>query len=133
MLALFGVRPHRSKSFRLSTDLLFVDKAKDIVGLYLNPPDHAVALCVDEKTPIQALERTQPVLPLGLGYLESVTHDYVWRGTTPLFAALDIANSQILPGKINPSSRPITPERNHLSGPLQARSSLCKTTCRTGQ
>ncbi|GFE77308.1 hypothetical protein NTCA1_49570 [Novosphingobium sp. TCA1] len=75
MLTLFGVQPHRSKSFKLSTDPLFVDKVKDIVGLYLNPPDHAVVLCVDEKTQIQALERTQPVLPLGLGYLEGVTHD----------------------------------------------------------
>ena len=96
MLALFGVQPHRSKSFKLSTDPLFVDKVKDIVGLYLNPPDHAVVLCVDEKTQIQALERTQPVLPLGLGYLEGVTHDYVRHGTTTLFAALDIANGQVL-------------------------------------
>ena len=96
MLALFGVQPHRSKSFKLSTDPLFVDKVKDIVGLYLNPPDHAVVLCVDEKSQIQALERTQPVLPLGLGYLEGVTHDYVRHGTTTLFAALDIANGQVL-------------------------------------
>uniref|UniRef100_UPI0009EDB8CE IS630 family transposase n=1 Tax=Gluconobacter thailandicus TaxID=257438 RepID=UPI0009EDB8CE len=96
MLALFGVQPHRSKSFRLSTDPLFVDKVKDIVSLYLNPPDHAVVLCVDEKTQIQALERTQPVLPLGLGYLKGVTHDYVRHGTTTLFAALDIANCQVL-------------------------------------
>jgi len=96
MLTLFGVQPHRSKSFRLSTDPLFVEKVKDIVGLYLNPPDHAVVLCVDEKTQIQALERTQPVLPLGLGYLEGVTHDYVRHGTTTLFAALDIANGQVL-------------------------------------
>jgi len=96
MLALFGIQPHRSKSFKLSTDPLFVDKVKEIVGLYLNPPDHAVVLCVDEKTQIQALERTQPVLPLGLGYLEGVTHDYVRHGTRTLFAALDIANGQVL-------------------------------------
>jgi putative transposase len=96
MLALFGVQPHRSKSFKLSTDPRFVDKVKDIVGLYLNPPDHAVVLCVDEKSQIQALERTQPVLPLGLGYIEGVTHDYVRHGTTTLFAALDIANGQVL-------------------------------------
>jgi putative transposase len=96
MLALFGVQPHRSKGFKLSTDPLFVDKVRDIVGLYLNPPDHAVVLCVDEKTQIQALERTQPMLPLGLGYLEGVTHDYVRHGTTTLFAALDIANGQVL-------------------------------------
>lgn len=96
MLALFGVQPHRSKSFKLSTDPLFVDKVKDIVGLYLNPPDHAVVLCVDEKTQIQALERTQPILPLGLGYIEGVTHDYIRHGTTTLFAALDIANGQVM-------------------------------------
>lgn len=96
MLALFGVQPHRSKSFKLSSDPLFVEKVKDIVGLYLNPPDHAVVLCVDEKRQIQALERTQPVLPLGLGYIEGITHDYVRHGTTTLFAALDIANGRVL-------------------------------------
>lgn len=85
MLALFGVQPHRSRTFKLSTDPLFVDKVKDIVGLYLNPPDHAVVLCVDEKTQIQALERTQPMLPLGFGYIEGVTHDYIRHGTTTLF------------------------------------------------
>jgi putative transposase len=95
-LDLFGVKPHRSKSFKLSTDPLFVDKVKDIVGLYLNPPDHAVVLCVDEKSQIQALERTQPMLPMGLGYLEGITHDYKRHGTTTLFAALDIANGQVL-------------------------------------
>jgi putative transposase len=96
MLALFGVQPHRSKSFKLSTDPLFIEKVSDIVGLYLNPPDHAVVLCVDEKSQIQALERTQPVLPLGLGYIEGITHDYVRHGTTTLFAALDIANGRVL-------------------------------------
>jgi transposase len=95
MFALFGVQPHRAKSFQLSTDPLFVDKVRDIVGLYLNPPDHAVVLCVDEKSQIQALERTQPVLPLGLGYVEGVTHNYVRHGTTTLFAALDIANGRV--------------------------------------
>ena len=96
MLSLFGVQPHRSKSFKLSTDPAFVEKVRDIVGLYLNPPDNAVVLCVDEKTQIQALERTQPILPLGLGYAEGVTHDYIRHGTTTLFAALDIANGQII-------------------------------------
>jgi putative transposase len=96
MLALFGVQPHRSKSFKLSTDPFFVEKVKDIVGLYLDPPDHAVVLCVDEKSQIQALERTQPVLPLGLGYIEGITHDYTRHGTTTLFAALDIANGRVL-------------------------------------
>lgn len=96
MLVLFGVQPHRSRSFKLSTDPAFVEKVKDIVGLYLNPPDHALVLCVDEKSQIQALERTQPVLPLGLGYIEGATHDYIRHGTTTLFAALDIANRQVL-------------------------------------
>jgi len=73
-----------------------IDKVRDIVGLYLNPPDKAVVLCVDEKSQIQALERTQPMLPLGLGYIEGVTHDYVRHGTTTLFAALDIANGKVL-------------------------------------
>jgi putative transposase len=94
--ALFGVQPHRSKHFKLSTDPEFVDKVRDIVGLYLNPPDHALVLCVDEKTQIQALERSQPILPLGLGYIEGVTHDYYRHGTTTLFAALDIANGQVI-------------------------------------
>lgn len=96
MFQLFGVQPHRAKTFKLSTDPFFVDKVKDIVGLYLNPPDKAVVLCVDEKSQIQALERTQPMLPLGLGYIEGVTHDYVRHGTTTLFAALDIANGKVL-------------------------------------
>ena len=69
---------------------------RDIVGLYLNPPDHALVLCVDEKTQVQALERRQPMLPLGLGYIEGVTHDYIRHGTTTLFAALDIANGQVM-------------------------------------
>src|SRR5271165_6238901 len=92
----FGIQPHRSKSFQLSTDPLFIDKVRDIVGLYLNPPDHAAVLCVDEKSQVQALERTQPVLPLGLGYIEGVTHNYIRHGTTTLFAALDIANGRVL-------------------------------------
>lgn len=94
-LALFGVQPHRSKSFKLSTDPFFIEKVRDVVGLYLNPPDNALVLCVDEKSQVQALERTQPLLPMGLGYVEGVTHDYVRHGTTTLFAALDIANGQV--------------------------------------
>lgn len=81
--------------FKLSTDPFFVEKVRDVVGLYLNPPDNAMVLCVDEKSQIQALDRTQPVLPLGLGYVEGVTHDYVRHGTTTLFAALDIATDQM--------------------------------------
>ena len=88
--ALFGLQPHRSKTFKLSTDPFFVEKVRDVVGLYLNPPDKALVLCVDEKSQVQALERTQPVLPLGLGYVEGVTHDYYRHGTTTLFAALNL-------------------------------------------
>jgi transposase len=91
----FGVQPHRTRSFKLSTDPFFIEKVRDIVGLYLHPPDHALVLCVDEKSQIQALNRTQPVLPMGLGYVEGVTHDYVRHGTTTLFAALDIANGKV--------------------------------------
>jgi transposase len=95
-MTLFGLQPHRSKSFKLSTDPFFIEKVRDIVGLYLNPPDHALVLCVDEKSQVQALERTQPVLPMGLGYVEGITHDYVRHGTTTLFAALDIANGSVI-------------------------------------
>ena len=95
-LSLFGVQPHRSQSFKLSNDPFFIEKVRDIVGLYLNPPENALVLCVDEKSQIQALERTQPILPLGLGYIEGVTHDYYRHGTTTLFAALDVANGQVL-------------------------------------
>ncbi len=94
--ALFGVQPHRSKSFKLSTDPFFVEKVRDVVGLYLHPPDKALVLCVDEKSQVQALERTQPVLPMGLGYVEGVTHDYYRHGTTTLFAALDILDGAVI-------------------------------------
>ena len=95
-LKLFSLQPHRSKSFKLSTDPFFIEKVRDVVGLYLNPPDNALVLCVDEKSQVQALQRTQPLLPMGLGYVEGVTHDYVRHGTTTLFAALEIANGQVL-------------------------------------
>jgi len=95
-LSLFGVQPHRTKSFKLSNDPFLVEKVREIVGLYLNPPQNALVLCVDEKSQCQALERTQPVLPMGLGYVEGITHDYVRHGTTTLFAALDIANGEVL-------------------------------------
>src|SRR6201984_715485 len=91
----FALQPHRTKTFKLSNDPFFVEKVRDIVGLYLNPPDHAIVLAVDEKSQIQALSRTQPVLPMGLGYIEGVTHDYVRNGTTTLFAALDIATGTV--------------------------------------
>lgn len=92
----FGIQPHRQRHFTISTDPFFVEKVRDIVGLYLNPPDKAMVLCVDEKSQIQALNRTQPLLPMGLGYVEGVTHNYIRHGTTTLFAALDIATGQVL-------------------------------------
>jgi transposase len=92
----FGLQPHRSETFKLSTDPLFVDKVRDIVGLYMNPPEHAIVLCVDEKSQIQALDRTQPLLPMRPGQAERRTHDYARHGTTSLFAALDVANGKVI-------------------------------------
>jgi len=92
----FGLQAQRRKSFKFSTDPFFVEKVRDIVGLYLSPPDKAVVLAVDEKSQIQALDRTQPMLPMGLGYVEGVTHDYVRHGTITLFAALNIANGAVM-------------------------------------
>lgn len=92
----FGLQPHRSESFRLSPDPQFIDKVRDIVGLYLSPPVHSVVLCVDEKSQIQALERTQPLLPLRPGQAERHTHDYARHGTTTLFAALNVATGEVL-------------------------------------
>ena len=92
----FGLQPHRSETFKLSTDPLFVDKVRDIVGLYLSPPDRALVLCVDEKSQIQALDREQPVLPMMPGMSERRTHNYVRHGTTSLFAALDVASGFVI-------------------------------------
>ena len=92
----FGLQPHRQETFKLSTDPLFVEKTRDIVGLYLDPPVKAMVLCVDEKSQIQALDRTQPVLPLAPGVPERRTHDYLRHGTTTLFAALDIATGEVI-------------------------------------
>lgn len=92
----FELKPHRHESFKLSTDENFVEKVVDITGLYLNPPDKALVLCVDEKSQCQALERTQPVLPMGFGYLEGYTHDYKRYGTTTLFAALEVATGKVI-------------------------------------
>lgn len=92
----FGLQPHRSETFKLSPDPLLIDKVRDVVGLYMNPPEHAVVLCVDEKAQIQALDRTQPLLPMRPGQAERRTHDYKRHGTTSLFAALDIKTSKIL-------------------------------------
>ena len=96
LFQLFGLQPHRTRSFKLSTDPFFVEKLRDVVGLYLNPPDKAVVLCVDEKSQIQALERTQPLLPMGFGYIEGVTHDYQRHGTTTLFAALNVLDGAVI-------------------------------------
>ena len=90
------LQPHRQETFKLSTDPLFVDKVRDIVGLYLDPPLKAMVLCVDEKSQIQALDRTQPMLPLAPGIPERRTHDYMRHGTTTLFAALDIATGEVI-------------------------------------
>ena len=92
----FGLKPHLAESFKLSPDPLFIDKVRDVVGLYLNPPDAAVVLCVDEKSQIQALDRTAPVLPLMPGVAERRTHDYVRNGTTNLYAALNVASGKVI-------------------------------------
>src|SRR5665811_239201 len=92
----FALAPHRSETFKLSTDPLFIEKVRDIVGLYLAPPARALVLSVDEKTQIQALDRTQPMLPMRPGQVERHTHDYERHGTTSLFAALDVATGQVI-------------------------------------
>ncbi len=90
-----GLKPHRQTSFKLSRDPRFEDKLLDVVGLYLNPPERAIVLCIDEKSQVQALDRTAPVLPLRLGMPEKQTHDYVRHGTTTLFAALEVATGKV--------------------------------------
>jgi transposase len=92
----FGLEPHRVETFKLSTDPLFVDKVRDIVGLYLNPPERALVLSVDEKSQIQALDRSQPVLPMRPGQAERRSHDYIRYGTTTLFAALDTETGKVI-------------------------------------
>ncbi len=92
----FALQPHRQDTFKLSRDPLFVEKVRDIVGLYLDPPDRAIVLCVDEKSQIQALDRTQPLLPMRPGLPERRTHDYVRHGTTSLFAALDAKTGRVI-------------------------------------
>jgi transposase len=92
----FGLQPHRVETFKLSTDPYFIEKVRDIVGLYLAPPEAAIVLCVDEKSQIQALDRTQPIFPLRPGTPERRTHDYARHGTTSLFAALDVASGKVI-------------------------------------
>lgn len=92
----FGLQPHRAETFKLSSDPFFVEKVRDIVGLYLNPPDRAIVLSVDEKSQVQALDRTQPLLPMSPGQAERGTHDYVRHGTTSLFAALNVKTGAVI-------------------------------------
>src|ERR1700688_2897167 len=92
----FGLQPHRTDTFKLSPDPQLIDKVRDIVGLYMNPPVHALVLCVDEKSQIQALDRTQPLLPMQPGQLERGTHDYKRHGTTSLFAALELKTNRVI-------------------------------------
>ena len=96
----FGLQPHRADTFKLSPDPQLIEKVRDIVGLYMNPPDHALVFCVDEKSQIQALDRTQPLLPLRPGQVERGTHDYKRHGTTSLFAALELKTSRVI-GQLN--------------------------------
>jgi transposase len=100
----FQLKPHRTRTFTLSNDCFFVEKVRDIVGLYMNPPDHAVVLCLDEKSQVQALERTQPVLPLVFGQSERATATYFRHGTTNLFAALDVRSGRVI-GECYPLKR----------------------------
>jgi transposase len=92
----FGLRPHKSETFKLSPDPLLIDKVRDVVGLYMSPPDNAMVLCVDEKSQIQALDRTQPMLPMRPGQMERRTYDYRRNGTTSLFAALNVATGKVI-------------------------------------
>jgi len=92
----FGLQPHRQETFKLSTDPFFIEKVRDVVGLYMNPPEHALVLSVDEKAQVQALDRTQPLLPMKPGFTEKRTHDYYRHGTTSLFAALNVASGEVV-------------------------------------
>jgi len=111
----FGLQPHRQDSFKLSTDPFFIEKLRDVVGLCLDPPTNAIVLCVDEKSQCQALERTQPMLPMGLGYVKGVTHDYIRHGTTRLFAALNVLDGEVL--KVSPTNDLAMEIRSHSSLP----------------
>jgi transposase len=92
----FGLQPHRSEKFKLSTDPLFIEKVRDVVGLYMSPPENAVVLCVDEKSQIQALDRLQPIFPMRPGIPERQTHDYKRHGVTSLFAALNVSDGKVI-------------------------------------
>src|SRR3569623_785623 len=92
----FGLQPHRRETWKLSTDPLFIDKVRDVVGLYLNPPERAVVLCVDEKSQIQALDRSAPLLPLLPGTPQRASHDYRRAGTSSLYAALNLSTGKVI-------------------------------------
>ena len=129
----FGLKPHLVDSFKLSPDPQFIDKVRDIVGLYLNPPDAAVVLCVDEKSQIQALDRTAPVLPLLPGTPERRTHDYRRHGTTNLYAALDVASGNVIADMTaTPPRRGVPPllepDRHAASPPTSTSTSSSTTT-----
>jgi len=102
----FGLQPHRQQTWKLSRDPLFVDKVRDVVGLYLHPPERAVVLCVDEKSQIQALDRTAPILPMRPGVPERATHDYTRHGTSSLYAALDLTTGKVI-GRLHSRHRAI--------------------------
>jgi transposase len=102
----FGLQPHRQQTWKLSKDPLFIDKVRDVVGLYLNPPERAVVLCVDEKSQIQALDRTAPILPMLPGTPERATHDYRRAGTSSLYAALDLTTGRVI-GRLHSRHRAI--------------------------
>ena len=106
----FGLQSHRVDTFKLSADPQFVEKVRDIVGLYLNPPDHALVLCLDEKSQVQALDRTRPLLPMRPGIPARQTHDYIRHGTTSLFAALNVATGQGHRALSSTASAPGVPE-----------------------
>ena len=130
----FGLQPHRQDTFKLSKDPLFVDKVHDVVGLYLNPPERAVVLCVDEKSQIQALDRTAPILPMLPGIPERATHDYKRAGTSSLYAALDLSTGKVI-GALHSRHRAIEFKQflQHAStarSPPSSTSTSCSTTAR---
>ena len=131
----FGLQPHRQQTWKLSKDPLFIDKVRDVVGLYLNPPERAVVLCVDEKSQIQALDRTAPILPMLPGTPERATHDYKRAGTSSLYAALDLTTGKVI-GRAalaatarSSSSSSCTPSTAR--SPPTSTSTSCSTTART--
>ena len=115
-----GLKPHLVETFKLSTDPKFEEKLIDVVGLYLNPPEKAIVLCMDEKSSVQALDRTQPSLPMKPGRAQTMTHDYKRNGTTTLFAALDVLTGKVI-GQCLPRHRhhgvPEVPAHHRPRGP----------------